>query len=97
MARQRSKPEAHRVALGEDLRIGRAREVAQLFAQAHGAGAVEIDGSKVARVDGAGLQAVVAGVMALDEARIPCRWHGVSEALAGAAAIAGLDAVLELK
>ena len=82
--------------MGDDLRIARAREVAALLAEARAAGAVEIDASQVERVDAAGLQALVAGVARLREAKVAVRWGGVAPALSTSAAIAGLAGVLEL-
>lgn len=93
MARARSRSETRAVSLGEDLRIGRAREVAAMLAVAD-AGAIEIDASKVARVDAAGLQAVVAGVARLRAAKVKCRWSAVSEPFAQSVKVAGLGRAL---
>ena len=93
MARARSRSETRSVSLGEDLRIGRASEVAAMFAGVE-AGAVEIDASRVSRVDAAGLQAVVAGIARLRAAKVKCRWGAVSEAFAQSAKVAGLAKAL---
>lgn len=97
MARSaRARPESRRIALGEDLRIAQAREAFAAIAAAADARSVEIDAGRVARVDGAGLQALAAGVGRLRAAGVECRWSAVSEALAGAAGLAGLAAALAL-
>jgi anti-anti-sigma regulatory factor len=94
-ARSRSRPEARRIALDEDLRIAGAR--AAFDALAAGKGDVEIDASRVARVDAAGLQALVAGIARVRAGGASCRWHEPSGALAAAASLAGLARALELE
>jgi anti-anti-sigma regulatory factor len=96
-ARTRSRPEARRIALGEDLRIGSARAAYQSLIAAADSGTLEIDATKVARVDAAGLQALAAGVAALHAKGVKCRWSEVSGALSGAAALAGLGPALGLE
>jgi anti-anti-sigma regulatory factor len=97
MARKRSRSESRRISLGEDLRIARAGEVAAILRGAADAGNVEIDGSQVARVDAAGLQALAAGLAALRVAKVSVRWAERSTTLAASAALAGLTAALELE
>jgi anti-anti-sigma regulatory factor len=97
MARAKSRSESRRISLGGDVRIARAGEVAQLLADAREAGSVEIDAAEVERVDGAGLQAIAAGLARLRAARVKFRWSGVSPTLASSAAIAGLEKALQLK
>jgi anti-anti-sigma regulatory factor len=82
--------------LGEDLRIGRAREVADLLSQAATEGVVEIDAAQVERVDAAGLQALAAGIARLRAAHVTCRWGAVSPTLSSSAAVSGLASALEL-
>ena len=98
MARaSRSRAEARRVILGEDLRIAGARAAFESLAAAgNGARALEIDGAAVARVDAAGLQALAAALARLDAAGVSCRWKAVSPALDGAARLAGLAPALAL-
>ena len=64
----RSNAQARVVALGEDLRIANAAATFETLAAAAQGGAVAIDASQVARVDGAGLQALVAGIAGLGAA-----------------------------
>jgi len=97
MARKRSRSEARRISLGEDLRIARAREVAAIVCAAADAGSLEIDGSQVARVDAAGLQALAAGFARLRVAKVSVRWSEPSAALFASAALAGLAGALELE
>jgi anti-anti-sigma regulatory factor len=83
--------------LGDDLRIARAREVVDLFFEAaRQAGAVEIDAARVARVDAAGLQAVIAGIAQLRAADVLFRWGEVSAVLSDTAGLVGLSSALEL-
>ena len=98
MARaSKSRAEARRVTLGEDLRIAGARAAFEsLAASGKGAGAIEIDGAAVARVDAAGLQALAAAVARLGAAGVDCRWRAVSPVLDGAARLAGLAPALAL-
>ena len=98
MARaNRSNAEARLVTLGEDLRIAHARATLETLAAAAGGGTVAIDGSQVARVDAAGLQALVAGLARLRAAGIEWRWQRVSATLSTAAGLAGLGHPLALK
>jgi anti-anti-sigma regulatory factor len=96
MARRKAKPEPRRVSLGDDLRIGRAREILDLLAAPADGASVEIDASQVARVDAAGLQALVAGVTRLRAAKVALTWHDVPESLESAASTAGLAALLKI-
>ena len=95
MARRKARPEPLRVSLGDDLRIGRAREIVELLAVPGDGAGIEIDASQVARVDAAGLQALVAGVSRLRAAKVALTWHAVPEPLSNAASTAGLAALLE--
>ena len=93
----KSRAEARRVMLAEDLRIAGAREAFESLTTAgKGARALEIDGAAVARVDAAGLQALAAALARLSAAGVDCRWHAVSPALEGAARLAGLAPALAL-
>ena len=96
MARTKSRSESRRISLGGDVRIARAGELVKLFADAREAGFVEIDATEVERVDGAGLQALAAGLARLRAAHVKCRWAGVSPALASSAEVAGLKKALQL-
>ena len=98
MARSsRSRAEARRVTLGEDLRIAGAQAAFESLAAAgSGARALEIDGAAVARIDAAGLQALAAAVARLGAAGVKCRWSAVSPALEGAARLAGLAPALAI-
>jgi len=98
MARaNRSNAEARLVALGEDLRIANAAAVFEALAGAAQGGAIAIDASRVARVDAAGLQALVAGLARVRAAGIEWRWQEVSATLSTAAGLAGLGTALALK
>jgi len=98
MARaNRSNAEARIAALGEDLRIAHAAATFETLAAFADAGTVAIDASQVARVDAAGLQALVAGLARLRAAGVRWRWQEVSATLSTAAGIAGLGAALALK
>ena len=93
----KSTPAPRRIALGEDLRIAHARETFDAIASAgEGAQALEIDAASVARVDGAGLQALAVAILRLDAAGVKCRWGEVSPALTGAAEACGLSKALAL-
>jgi len=98
MARaSKSRAEARRVTLEEDLRIAGARAAFDSIATAgKGARALEIDGAAVARIDGAGLQALATALSRLGAAGVDCRWSAVSAALDGAARLAGLAPALAL-
>ena len=96
MARSKNRSESRQVSLGDDLRIARAAEVANLLASAREAGSVEIDAGQVDRVDAAGLQALVVGIARLRKAKVARRWSGVSPVLVSSAALAGLTGALEL-
>ncbi len=86
------------VALGSDLRIGRAGEIFDLLtAAAHIAKTVTIDGSEVSKVDTAGLQALVAGVICLRNAGAVWHWQNGSAALISAAEILDLEETLRLR
>ena len=92
--RSKARPEARRIALAEDLRIGGAREA--YAALSGGRGDLEIDGSRVARIDAAGLQALAAGIGRARAQGASCQWHEPSAALLAAAALAGLEGALGL-
>jgi anti-anti-sigma regulatory factor len=89
-------PREQRIALGEDLRIGRAREVFEALDSAKPNVTVVIDAAAVARVDAAGLQALAACVVRWRTAGREWRWDNPAHALRAAAVQAGLDATLGL-
>jgi anti-anti-sigma regulatory factor len=98
MVKRRRKPAETTVALGSDLRIGRAREVFNMLAAAAASeGSVAIDGSEVTKVDAAGLQALVAIIVRYRTAGTPWRWHNQSAVLTGAAKLLALYGALDLK
>ena len=84
------------VVLVEDLRIANARATFESLAAQPGTVALEIDASQVARVDAAGLQALVAALARLRALGVEARWKAPAPALAAAAALAGLEAILVL-
>jgi len=84
------------IALGSDLRIGRARELYAALTQDKAGSSVIIDGSEVAKVDAAGLQCVLAAHVHLRTAGAEWRWHNPSPALKSAAQLLGLDGALEI-
>jgi len=83
--------------LGADLRIGQARDLYSRLLAAREAGEVLLDGAEVAKVDAAGLQALAAALVTLRTAGVACRWQNPSGTLSAAAALAGLEATLQLK
>lgn len=87
----------HRVALGADLRIGRAREIFDALAAASDKATVVIDASAVAKVDAAGLQALAAHLVQWRTAERPWRWDNPSDTLRASARSAGLDGALGLE
>jgi anti-anti-sigma regulatory factor len=87
----------HRVDLGADLRIGRAREVFDALAAAGNKATVVIDASTVAKVDAAGLQALAAHVVQWRTAGKAWRWDNPSDTLRTSARSAGLDEALGLE
>ena len=87
-----------RIALGSDLRIGRAREVFDALSSAtKGSGLVVIDGSQVGKIDTAGLQALIAAIVRLRANGKVWHWEGGSAQLTSAAKLLGLDRALELQ
>jgi anti-anti-sigma regulatory factor len=95
-AKRGSAPRESRVALGEDLRIGRAREVHAALSKVKPKVTVVIDASAVSRVDAAGLQAIAACVVQWRTAGRAWRWDNPAQTLRAAASLAGLDATLGL-
>src|SRR5204862_8134039 len=86
------------IKLGEDLRIGAARAA---FEALRGAAAkpekqVALDAREVEKVDAAGLQALLAGRMALAKAGKAVTWAGVAAQLGAAAALLRLSESLGL-
>jgi anti-anti-sigma regulatory factor len=86
------------IALGGDLRIGRAGEVFQALSAATDAGSVVvIDAAEVGKIDAAGLQTIVAATMRFRAANIQWRWRNQSPTLIDAAKMLGLEEALELR
>jgi anti-anti-sigma regulatory factor len=85
------------IALGADLRIGHAAEVFARIVAAQGAGEAVLDGSEIARIDAAGLQALACALVTLRTAGTGWRWQTPSGTLSAAAALAGLGATLKLE
>ena len=84
------------VRLGDDLRIGAARATYESIVACLEREEVTIDAAKVARIDTAGLQAIAAGIARLHAADVRLEWVHVPDALANAAALAGIDEALHL-
>ena len=86
------------IKLGGDLRIGAARSAFEALraASAKPEKQVALDAREVEKVDAAGLQAVLAGRLALAQAGKTLTWSGVSAQLAAAAGLLGLAEALEL-
>jgi len=98
MATQRGKGKREkRVVLGEDLRIGHARETFEALAAITTKTTVVIDASGVSRVDAAGLQALAACLVQWRTAGIAWRWDNPAHALGAAARSAGLAGVLGIE
>lgn len=95
-SRRGTSPRESRIVLGEDLRIGRAREVFAALAAMKPQVTVVIDASAVSRVDAAGLQALVACIVQWRTAGRAWRWDNPAQTLRAAACLAGLDATLGL-
>lgn len=90
-------PSEMTIALGGDLRIGRARDLYTALTESVVPGTtVIVDGAEVAKVDAAGLQCVLAAAVHLRTAGVSWRWHNPSLALKSAAQLLGLDGALEL-
>ncbi len=89
------------VALGSDLRIGRARTVLNLLEAANKTTAksasVVIDAAEVSKIDAAGLQALTVAIVRFRTAGIKWRWHNPSPILTNAAKLLGLDRALEIE
>lgn len=86
------------IALGGDLRIGRAGEVFQMLSAAANTGSVVvIDAAEVGKIDAAGLQTIVAATMRFRAADVQWRWRNQSPALISAAKMLGLEEALELR
>ena len=86
-----------RVAVGEDLRIGRARAVFESLDAVPPRATVVIDASSVSKIDAAGLQALAACVGRWRAAGRAWRWDNPAEPLQAAARQAGLEATLGLE
>jgi len=86
-----------RIALGADLRIGRASEIFEALAAATDNATVVIDASAVSKVDAAGLQALAAFVVQWRTAGKPWRWDNPTDTLRASARSAGLDSALGLE
>ena len=86
------------VKLGDDLRIGAAKAAFESLrsAAAKPEKQVTLDAGEVEKVDAAGLQALLAGRMALAQAGKAVTWAGVSAQLGAAAGLLGLAESLEL-
>ena len=95
-AKRGSAPRESRVMLGEDLRIGRAREVHAALSKVKPRVTAVIDASTVSRVDAAGLQAIAACVVQWRTAGLAWRWDNPAQTLRAAAALAGLEEALGL-
>jgi anti-anti-sigma regulatory factor len=92
----RREPAPRRVELGADLRIARAGEVFAALQPARRGASFVLAASEVARVDAAGLQALAVAAARWREQGIAWKWDEPSQALLGAARLAGLDAHLGL-
>jgi anti-anti-sigma regulatory factor len=80
-----------------DVSSARAMHDSLLRAQVGSVDAVELDASKVVKLDMAALQLVVAWLAELDAQHLPWTWQGTSETFQQIAVLAGLAAVLRLK
>jgi anti-anti-sigma regulatory factor len=97
MATKRGKVREHHLALGEDLRIARSRELFDSLSAAPPKATVVIDASSVAKVDAAGLQALAACMGRWRAAGTSWRWEKPAEPLKAAARLAGLGEALRLE
>ena len=87
------------IKIGPDLRIGSAAATFEALRDVAARGresSVAIDARQVERADAAGLQALLAGWMALKSAGKTASWAGCSEQLKSAAGLLGLADALEL-
>ena len=85
-----------RLVLADDLRVAQARAAFESLEAAAAKKSVEIDASRVAKIDGAGVQALAAATLRFRAAGVAWKFHEPSEALRRAAHVAGLESVLEL-
>lgn len=85
--------------MAPDLRIaGAAAAYASLRSAAEGPAArIAIDATQVEKVDAAGVQALLAGRKALEQAGRQPTWAGISPQLKAAAQLLGLAELLELE
>ncbi len=85
-----------RVELGADLRIACAGEVFAALQPSRRGASYLLAAREVARVDAAGLQALAVAAARWRDQGVAWKWEEPSQALLGAARMAGLDAHLEL-
>jgi len=85
-----------KLVLAEELRIANARAAFEALEAAGARKSIDIDASRVAKVDAAGLQALAAATLRLRARGAAWSWHAPSEALTRAARLAGLEGILEL-
>lgn len=84
------------IILPADLRIGAAAALhAEILARSQ-SGDVVLDAGQVARLDAAGIQAVLAALMQISHAGSSWRWHNSSETFAQGVATLGLGSTLRL-
>jgi len=84
------------IELAGDLRIAQAAEVFDRFSAADRAIPLTLDATSVTKVDAAGLQAVLAALLAMRKAGGRWRWHNPSVSLCQAAELLDLKGALEL-
>lgn len=89
----------HRVALGTMLEVSMAAELYGRLAEAlaEGVKAIELDGSELERVDGAGLQLLLAFMQEAERQQVDCSWAESPAMLVDAARLLGMDSALKLQ
>lgn len=89
-------PTAAAVELAADLRIGAAAATHAEILAAAALGEVILDGGRVAKIDAAGVQALLAAVIQISHSGGRWRWHNPSVTLAQGVTVLGLGESLRL-
>ncbi len=90
-------PTPFRIVLNSDLRIGAAKDLYARLVNAEGEGELVLVADEVARVDAAGIQAVLAALGRISDSGRVWRWHNPSSTLVQGIELLGLKAHLRLQ
>lgn len=88
--------EPDRLELDADLRIGAAAATHKAVLAAAAKGDVVVDGARVAKIDAAGVQALLAALTQISQSGGGWRWHNPSTTLVQGVAVLGLGESLRL-